>query len=37
MKIQITQTTESILRYLGGFNIELRGDMDIKGKGRMTT
>ncbi|OWA52173.1 Atrial natriuretic peptide receptor 2 [Hypsibius exemplaris] len=37
MRIQITQTTETILRYLGSFTLELRGAVNIKGKGEMNT
>ncbi|OWA52165.1 Atrial natriuretic peptide receptor 2 [Hypsibius exemplaris] len=37
MKIQITQTTEIILRFLGSFQTELRGVVQIKGKGEMQT
>lgn len=37
MKIQISQTTEGILRYLGSFTIEYRGAVQIKGKGEMNT
>ena len=37
MKIQITQSTETILRYLGSFDIETRGVVAVKGKGEMTT
>ncbi|OWA52162.1 Atrial natriuretic peptide receptor 2 [Hypsibius exemplaris] len=37
MKIQITQTTEAILRCLGAFHTELRGVVQVKGKGEMQT
>ncbi|OWA52171.1 Atrial natriuretic peptide receptor 2 [Hypsibius exemplaris] len=37
MKIQISQSTEAILRYLGNFEMEIRGVVQIKGKGEMNT
>ena len=37
MKIQITQTTEGILRFLGAFETDFRGPVQIKGKGEMNT
>ncbi|OQV17697.1 hypothetical protein BV898_08154 [Hypsibius exemplaris] len=37
MKIQMTQTTQSILAFLGGFHMELRGEVPVKGKGTLMT
>ncbi|OWA52164.1 Atrial natriuretic peptide receptor 2 [Hypsibius exemplaris] len=37
MKIQMTQTTETILRFLGSFRTELQGVVQVKGKGEMRT
>ena len=37
MRIQITQATQTILAFLGGFHCELRGEVHVKGKGTLMT
>ncbi|KAL5021488.1 hypothetical protein ScPMuIL_000643 [Solemya velum] len=37
MKIHISQCTKTILDRFEEFELEVRGDIDVKGKGKMTT
>ena len=37
MKIQITYETKMLLDNLGGYNCEVRGQVEVKGKGLMDT
>ena len=37
LKIHVSATTRDVLMEFNCFQLELRGDLDIKGKGKMTT
>lgn len=37
LKIQVSQATKSIFDKFGTFRLELRGDIELKGKGTVTT
>ena len=37
MRIPITQATQTILAFLGGFHCELRGEVHVKGKKTLMT
>ncbi|XP_064626574.1 atrial natriuretic peptide receptor 2-like isoform X2 [Lineus longissimus] len=37
LKIHISAATNKLLESIGGFIISMRGDIDVKGKGKMTT
>ncbi len=37
LKIHVSHATKMILDKFGTFNLELRGDIELKGKGKVTT
>lgn len=37
LKIHVSETTRNILEKIGIFRLELRGEVELKGKGFMTT
>ncbi|KAI8910931.1 adenylate and guanylate cyclase catalytic domain-containing protein [Gorgonomyces haynaldii] len=37
MKIQLSESTHQLLRQFGGFDLYQRGEIDVKGKGKMRT
>lgn len=37
LKIHVSEATRSVLQELNCFQLELRGDVEMKGKGRMRT